>query len=158
MANSGWRRSTEMANTDFSARTSRLAILAVLMFLGIVAAACGTTVDRDPEVIVPNGDAQQGQLLLYEYGCQSCHTIPGVREARATVGPSLEDWADRHYIAGLLPNNPKNLIEWIRFPQSIEPGTVMPDMGVTEQDARDMAAYLYTLQRRTRMQPVMGGQ
>jgi cytochrome c2 len=59
----------------------------------------------------------------------------------------LNDWAERHFIAGLLPNTPDHLIEWIRFPQSISPGNAMPDMGVDEADARDMAAYLYTLGR-----------
>jgi cytochrome c1 len=61
------------------------------------------------------------------------------------VGPPLTDWAQRRYIAGLLPNTPENLVKWLRYPQDVEPGTVMPNMDVTEQDARDMAAYLYTL-------------
>jgi cytochrome c1 len=51
----------------------------------------------------------------------------------------------RRYIAGRLPNTPNNLIGWLQSPQSIEPGSVMPNLGVTQRDARDMAAYLYTL-------------
>jgi cytochrome c1 len=83
---------------------------------------------------------------MQEYGCDACHQIPGVPGATGYVGPPLVAWAERHYIAGKLPNKPVYLVEWLRFPQSIEPGTAMPDMGVTEQAARDMGAYLYTLQ------------
>ena len=42
-------------------------------------------------------------------------------------------------------NTPDNLAAWIRRPDSVEPGTVMPTLGVSEQDARDIAGYLYTL-------------
>lgn len=48
-------------------------------------------------------------------------------------------------VAGMLRNSPANLIRWIRDPQGVVPGNAMPDMGVTEADARDIAAYLYTL-------------
>ena len=48
-------------------------------------------------------------------------------------------------IAGRLANTPDNLVQWLRRPQIIKPGTAMPDMGVTEVHARDMAAYLATL-------------
>jgi cytochrome c len=70
-----------------------------------------------------------------------------VPHAYATVGPPLNDWADRHFIAGHLANNPDNLILWLRFPQEVDPGNAMPDLGVSEQDARDISAYLYTLRR-----------
>jgi cytochrome c len=95
--------------------------------------------------VIPGGDAQRGREAIRDYGCDSCHTIPGIRTANATVGPPLTGWAARHYISGKLANTPDNLIRWIQFPQAIEPGTAMPNMGVTEQDARDIAAYLYTL-------------
>lgn len=133
-------------------RTGQLAVWAFWIVLAVALSACGAVAGRAPDVEVPGGDAGRGQRLLNEYGCQSCHTIPGVLEANATVGPPLDDWADRHYIAGALPNTAENLIAWIRVPQSIEPGTVMPDMDVTEQDARDMAAYLFTLRRRSTLQ------
>jgi cytochrome c2 len=97
--------------------------------------------------VLPGGDPSRGAVALRAYGCDSCHTIPGIVTANALVGPPLDAWADRRYIAGKLPNEPEYLIEWIRFPQAIEPGTIMPNLGVTEQDARDMGAYLYTLRR-----------
>jgi cytochrome c2 len=65
--------------------------------------------------------------------------------AHSAVGPPLDRWAERHYIAGSLLNTPDNLIYWIRYPQAVEPGTAMPDLGVTEEDAAHMSAYLYTL-------------
>jgi len=87
----------------------------------------------------------RGHDLLERYGCGSCHTIPGVRGARGLAGPSLLRFGQRAYIAGQRRNTPQNLIPWLQHPQHIEPGTAMPEMGVTPADARDMAAYLYTL-------------
>ena len=51
----------------------------------------------------------------------------------------------RIYIAGVLRNTPDNLTRWIRDPQKIVPGNAMPDMGITEPEARDLAAFLQTL-------------
>lgn len=93
------------------------------------------------------GDIDAGRVALEVYGCHSCHTIPGVIGANSLVGPPLNGWAERAYIAGSLPNEPAHLIAWIRYPQAIEPGTAMPNLGVTEEDAVNMSAYLYTLRR-----------
>lgn len=71
--------------------------------------------------------------------------IPGVIGADALVGPPLNGIASRRYLAGVLPNTPDRMIEWLRNPKAVEPPTAMPDLDVTEQDARDIAAYLYTL-------------
>ena len=109
--------------------------------------ACGGAQDREPVVQVAGGSAARGESRFYTYGCTSCHTIPGIQGAEATVGPPLDDWADRWYIAGALVNEPDHLVRWIQAPQSVEPGTAMPDSGVPTDDARDMAAYLYTLRR-----------
>ena len=92
------------------------------------------------------GDAQVGEHLIYTYGCGSCHVIPGVAEAIGTVGPSLQGFGSRYYVAGVLINTPRNLFRWVSKPQEIDPRTAMPDLGVTERQARDIAAYLYTLQ------------
>jgi cytochrome c1 len=78
-------------------------------------------------------------------GCAACHVIPGVRGADGKVGPPLTGIGSRIMIAGQVPNTPDNLIRWIRDPQAIEPGTAMPNLGVSEPTARDIAAYLYTL-------------
>lgn len=91
------------------------------------------------------GSPERGAQLVRSFGCGSCHTIPGIRNARGLVGPPLFFFSRRTYIAGQLPNTPDNLVRWIQDPQAIEPGTAMPTLGASEQQARDMAAYLYTL-------------
>jgi cytochrome c2 len=96
-------------------------------------------------VVVLGGDRERGAAVIQEAGCGTCHTIPGVAGASGTVGPPLTAWARRSYIAGNLPNAPDNLIRWVMDPHAVEPGTAMPDLGVSEQQARDVAAYLYTL-------------
>jgi len=93
------------------------------------------------------GVPSRGKDIIRRYGCSTCHTIPGVEGARGQVGPSLEGIASRAYLAGKLPNTPANMIKWIRTPQDVQPGTAMPELGVTEQDGKDIAAYLYTLQQ-----------
>ncbi len=104
---------------------------------------CGLMASGSPRQIVPGGDVARGRELLDAYGCDACHTIPGVRGAIATVGPSLDDWPEQAYIAGALINNPENLMDWIQMPQEIEPGTAMPNLGVSEEEARHMAAFLF---------------
>ncbi len=91
------------------------------------------------------GDPERGSQTIARYGCNACHTIPGIPGTRGLVGPPLTQIARRVYLAGRLPNTPGNMLKWIQHPQQIEPGTVMPEMGVGDRDARDIAAYLYTL-------------
>ncbi len=98
-----------------------------------------------PAKAVPGGDPSQGPAAIQKYGCIACHAVPGVVGARGQVGPALGGIANRSIIAGRLSNTPDNLVHWIEDPQGVSPGSVMPNMGVTEADARDIAAYLYTL-------------
>jgi cytochrome c1 len=91
------------------------------------------------------GDAGKGLLALQQYACTTCHHIPGMVGSVAWVGPPLDGIAGRTYLAGRLPNSRENLVRWIRDPKAISPATLMPDLGVTEQHARDMAAYLYLM-------------
>ncbi len=81
-------------------------------------------------------------------GCGACHQIPGVRWPQGKVGPSLEGFADRALIAGQLPNQPQTLAAFIRNAPALSPNSGMPPMPVTEEEARDIAAYLYTLDAR----------
>jgi cytochrome c len=94
---------------------------------------------------VPGGDPGRGHHLVETLGCGGCHTVPGVRNARGNVGPPLTAFGDRRFIAGMLANEPENLVHWIQHPQSVVPGNAMPEMGISEAQARDIAAYLYTL-------------
>lgn len=105
-----------------------------------VATASGSTLGSASDAPAP--DANRGRRALRQFGCTGCHVIPGVVAADSHVGPPLERIATRAFIAGQLPNTRENLIQWIRHPQAISPGTAMPDLGVGERDARDMAAYL----------------
>ena len=91
------------------------------------------------------GSVDRGKAAIGKYGCGSCHTIPGIDGAEATVGPPLTGIAVRGYLAGHLTNSPDNMMKWIQHPQRIDPQVVMPEMGITDQDARDITAYLYTL-------------
>jgi cytochrome c2 len=98
-----------------------------------------------PPAQVSAGEPEFGRRALVDYGCASCHTIPGVPGADAFVGPPLNHWARRSYIAGALTNDQDHLVRWIMDPQSVEPGTAMPDLGVTENDAVNISAYLLSL-------------
>jgi cytochrome c1 len=91
------------------------------------------------------GEPGQGMIAIDKYGCGGCHTIPGVAGANATVGPPLTNIASRGVLGGHLTNTPDNMMRWIQHPQRVDPKNVMPDMGVTDQDARNITAYLYTL-------------
>ncbi|MEC7760920.1 MAG: c-type cytochrome [Pseudomonadota bacterium] len=97
---------------------------------------------------VAGGDPETGARLIAEYGCGACHTIPGIARARGRVGPNLTGFRDQAYIAGVLPNRPGDLVDWLQSPPRHAPETVMPDMGISEAEADDMAAYLYTLEGR----------
>lgn len=98
-----------------------------------------------PKEDVRLGDAGAGRDALQQYLCATCHVIPGVVGANRHVGPPLTGIAGRPYIAGVLPNTPANMLRWLRDPTKVDPLSAMPDLGVTEQDARDIAAFLYTL-------------
>ena len=92
-----------------------------------------------------SGDPAGGKLLLAQYHCGACHAIPEVPAARGVIGPSLDLYGRRSYIAGHIPNAPDALARWIVDPAAMKPGTSMPAMGVSADDARHMAAYLTAL-------------
>jgi mono/diheme cytochrome c family protein len=90
-------------------------------------------------------EPERGKTALQQYGCVACHLIPGVTGPPAHVGPPLAGIASRSMLGGILRNTPQNLMRWIRSPQKVSPLTAMPDLGVTERDARAITAYLATL-------------
>lgn len=119
------------------------------LLLMAVAVSVVTSCGGDREKIaaasaLTGGDPKRGELAIRKYGCYTCHTIPGIEGADAVVGPPLNRMGSRNYVRHL-PNTPENLIRWIRHPKQVFSQTPMPDTGVTEQDGRDIAAYLYTL-------------
>ena len=105
--------------------------------LACVAALAGCEGKR--QSVVPGGDIEQGLRLVTQYQCGACHVIPGVQGAAGDEGPALDYIGRLSYIAGGIPNSPGNMVRWLRVPHAVKPGTEMPPMGLTEQEARHMA-------------------
>lgn len=131
-----------LAWIETPARARRRAARGVLAVGVTVAGACSKP--QPPRV--PGGDAERGKSAIAAMGCGACHTVDGVPGAQGEVGPPLTGVARRSIIAGQLANTPDNMMRWIRDPQAIEPYSAMPNLGVSEQTARDIAAYLYSRQ------------
>jgi cytochrome c len=127
--------------TALSPALRRAARLLAALVAAAVVSACRQAGSTQP----PVGDVDRGKQAFEAYGCTACHSISSVRTARGDVGPRLDDFAGERMIAGRLPNTPENLVRWIRDPQAISPGSDMPDLGVSPDDARDIAAFLYSL-------------
>jgi cytochrome c2 len=126
------------------------ALAALLVFLMAGSAerpAFAAWAERPSPIELPNigGDPHRGARIIARLGCGGCHSIPGIAGARGLVGPPLDNIGDRTIIAGLLPNTPDNMIAWLKSPQSIVPGNAMPNMELDDNDARDIAAYLFRL-------------
>ena len=120
----------------------------LLLLAPLLLGACGRA-DPAPETRytrVDGADVARGQRLLAQYQCGRCHVIPEVPAATGTAGPPLTAWGRRSYIAGQRQNEPQMLQRWLQAPASVVPGTTMPDLGVTDTDARDMAGYLMGLE------------
>jgi mono/diheme cytochrome c family protein len=92
-------------------------------------------------------DPTEGKRAIEQYACATCHFIPGITGATKGVGPTLRGIANRAFIAGVLRNTPENMVTWLKSPPRVDPLTAMPDLGVNERDARNIAAYLATLDR-----------
>jgi cytochrome c2 len=120
-------------------------VVAAIAIAGYSRNEVQTRYDISNAIRATGGDPAQGKRKIPQYGCQTCHTIPGIAGANAKVGPPLNGFAYRVYIAGELANTPDNLKLWLQHPHNVEPKTAMPEMGVTEEDSRHIAAYLYTL-------------
>lgn len=110
----------------------------------IVMAGCSEELVIDSNV--EGGDAERGRGALMKYQCGVCHSIPGVPGAVGRVGQPLDAFARNAYVAGKFPNTPEVLMKWIADAPAMAPATGMPAIAMSEQEARDMAAYLYTLE------------
>ena len=100
--------------------------------------------DPTHDVPIVRGDPERGKEVIVKYGCGSCHTIAGIEHADGLAAPPLTDFYARSFIAGQLANTPDNLVRWITDPQGVEPGTAMPNLGVSPQEAEHIVAYLYS--------------
>jgi cytochrome c2 len=114
-------------------------------------ASAGCDLSRTPtfdDKHVLHGDVAQGRALVANgrFGCAACHAIPGVDSPKGVAGPPLHGMASRAFIAGQLPNKPDVLVGFLRDPPAFVASTGMPNVGLTAGQARDIAAYLYTLE------------
>jgi cytochrome c2 len=114
-----------------------------LLLAAALLAGCGEEVPAAQRVL--GGNPEFGRVLIAERGCTACHAIPGIPAFAGSVGPPLAGFGRRAYIAGLLPNRPMMLTAWLRDPPALAPDTAMPALGLSGPEARDVAAYLYTL-------------
>lgn len=124
-------------------RPGLFAAMALLVLVTMTACVGGTS--ASVYAITTGGNADAGRQLIAQLRCGACHVIPGVRDADGLVGPPLMFFSRRTMIAGELPNIPRNLERWVMAPKSVNPDTAMPGLVATQQQARDIAAYLYTL-------------
>lgn len=115
------------------------------LLLGFALAACRGGGNLPRPNVPTGGDPDRGKVLIAAYHCGACHTVPGITGAQGVVAPPLTQFALRTFIGGEVPNTPANLVRWIQDPRQIEPKTAMPKLGLDESEARDVAAYLYTL-------------
>ena len=129
-------------------RPGRLLAGALVLAL-VTVAGCDRGVGvKEAAAALTGGSPDRGRAVIPRYGCGACHSIPGVPGATGKVGPPLAGIVERAYVGGVLPNTPQNLIRWIQNPPAVDPLTAMPNVGVTQADARDIAAYLYTLREK----------
>ena len=112
----------------------------IVMISAVLLAACAR--EDDAKVV---GDADAGRIALQKYECGVCHVIPGVRGARGQVGPSLAEYRRGPYLSGKHPKTPELVAAWIVDPPAMAATTAMPVVGVTPTEARDIVAYLYTV-------------
>ena len=121
----------------------RVAVLLLLVVL--LLGACSKREEKAQIVAQTGGNIDHGRQLVQQYGCTSCHDIPNVSGPRGMVGPPLTGFASRQIIAGKFPNTTENLTKYLQNPQLADPANAMPNLGLTPDQTRDIAAFLYTL-------------
>lgn len=116
------------------------------MLACVLLAACDGPPDRTPTL--GDADVARGRQLVADKGCVACHTFPDVKWPRGGLGPSLENFGRQGLIAGRLPNQPGPLMQFVRDAPALVPGTAMLATTMTDQEARDVTAYLLQLKSR----------
>jgi len=120
-------------------------VLLISTFAALSLCGCDEKAKQTAAIMTHGGNPDKGKRDIEYFGCASCHTIPGAAGANGLIGPSLAQVGDRAYIDGVVKNSPDNLIKWIQHAPSLDPKTAMPDLQLSDKDARDVASYLYTL-------------
>jgi putative membrane protein len=139
------RRAAQSDDARRRLLASRSTPLLLLILCSLVGACSGKNNNDRIARELTGGDPGRGRQAIHSYGCDTCHTIPGILTATATVGPPLNAVGRRTYLAGRIENTPENMIRWIKHPRSVDDRTAMPETGVNDRDGRDIAAFLYTL-------------
>lgn len=95
--------------------------------------------------VAPVGALAQEGARLFAQRCMACHTVAGT-PANGDIGPNLTHFGSRQTLAaGLLPNSPSNIARWLQNPQAVKPGSLMPNLGLSEGDVHALTAYLQQL-------------
>lgn len=131
-----------MLRATLPTRLSRRLSTATLLVCAALASGCAK---EEPVSRVVGGDPERGRLLVQQYQCAACHFIPEVQGPNGDAGPSLQYMGRLSYIAGSIPNQPENMIRFLQNPPAVKPGTLMPALGITDDEARHMAAFMYSL-------------
>jgi cytochrome c2 len=119
--------------------TKHIAVIVTML----LATGCGQRAHVDT---IAGGDVERGRVVLEQFDCGACHEIPGVPGTQSRVGPPLAGFGKRAYVAGRFENSPEVVVRWLRDPPAMKPTTAMPALGLTEAQARDAMAYLYSLE------------
>jgi cytochrome c oxidase subunit II len=111
---------------------------------GVHTASQGATIQQPGAPNAAQGNQYAaGEKLFTAKGCVACHSLYAVNAPKGMVGPNLANVGARsHIAAGTLKNTDENLAHWIRDPQGIKKGVLMPNLGVSEADAKTLAAFL----------------
>jgi cytochrome c len=133
---------TRLARRRALTRMLTLALTLAFALTALCVAACRK---ERPLLEVKGGFPELGRQAIARRGCGGCHYVPGVAGAEGKISVPLFGFGDRPDIAGAAANTPEALVKWLMNPQSVAPSARMPNLGVNEKDARDIAAYLYTL-------------
>lgn len=139
-------KAAAVAATRRSLLTPGLASFALFVLVLLVLGAVGVRSQQRADAVartLTGGDPARAPLWIRRFGCGGCHTIPGLPEADGQVGPALGHLRERVFIAGSVRHTPDNLVRWIVAPQAFSRDTAMPSTGIDEDQARDVAAYLY---------------
>jgi cytochrome c oxidase subunit 2 len=100
---------------------------------------------KAPPADPPDGSpAAKGKELFVRGQCVGCHTVQGV--SAGALGPDLTHFGSRKTLAGaMLPNTPEALARWLKNPPAVKPGSLMPDLKLTDEEVAALVAYLASL-------------
>jgi cytochrome c1 len=131
-----------------SRRNRLLIVLTSLVLLGLIGTAAAVLLaergkQTERAIAMTRGDPDRAMPAIVRYGCAACHAIPGAQVPGGLAAAPLSGITDRLYLGGVVENSPANLVRWIVNPKQFNPRTAMPVTGISEKEARDVAAYFY---------------